>query len=277
MDKFILSDFTMERKDRNDKGKNIFNCQKVRERTFTPFNSFKKKKYRDCWRETTEKIPNNILVDEFQSLSDDEKEAYRLMAERDLERSTCLWDEIKDVLKKTKGRITYKQIADHLGNIVSTNTIRKFLMSKDGFHMRKDRILPHLDNQAKARQYEWAQTFWLFWTLARHIPSRKAKLVLIHMDEKWFYAIRTRNNNKVLASIGLSQNFSYVQHKSHIGKEMYVVVTGYVLLDGNDIRKGGKVVPIAIVCVGKMVKLSQDSYKRVLQTQWKILVSQNCC
>ena len=120
-------------------------------------------------------------------------------------------------------RITFKQIADHLGNIVSTNTIRKFLKSKDGFHMRKDRILPHLDNQAKARRYEWAQTFWLFWTLARHIPTSKARLVLIHMDEKWFYAIRARNNNKVLASIGLKQNFSYVQHKSHIGKEMYVL------------------------------------------------------
>ena len=263
MDRFVSSDFTMERKTRDDKGKNIFNSHKVRERTFTPFNSFKKKKYRDSWRETTEKIPNDILVQEYQSLSDNEKHAYELMAERDLERSTSLWDEIKDVLKKTKGRVTFKQIADHLGNIVSTNTIRKFLKSKDGFHMRKDRILPHLDTQAKTRRYEWAQTFWLFWTLARHIPSSRAKLVLIHMDEKWFYAIRTRTNNKVLGSIGLTQNFSYVQHKSHIGKEMYIVVTGYILHDGNDICKGGKVIPIALVRVGKMVKATQDSYKRV--------------
>ena len=44
---------------------------------------------------------------------------------------------------------------------------------------------------------------------------------------------------------------------------MYVVVTGYILKDGNDIRKGGTVVPIAMIRVGKMIKAKKDSYKRV--------------
>ena len=36
-----------------------------------------------------------------------------------------------------------------------------------------------------------------------------------------------------------------------------------MLCDGNDIRRGGKAIPISLVRVGKMVKAKKDSYKRV--------------
>ena len=41
MTKFIQSDFQMTRKERNDKGKTIFNCERKRKNTFTAFNVFK--------------------------------------------------------------------------------------------------------------------------------------------------------------------------------------------------------------------------------------------
>ena len=88
-------------------------------------------------------------------------------------------------------------------------------------------------------------------------------MVLAHMDEKWLYAVRTRSNCKVLTSIGLEPFDYYAHHKNHIGKDMYIVVTAYVLRDGNDIRRGGKAIPISLVRVGKMVKAKKDSYKRV--------------
>jgi len=43
---------------------------------------------------------------------------------------------------------------------------------------------------------------------------------------------------------------------------MYIVVTAYVLID-NDITGRGKAVPIACIRIGKMVKATKDSYKRV--------------
>jgi len=51
---------------------------------------------------------------------------------------------------------------------------------------------------------------------------------------------------------------------------MYVVVTAFVPTD-NDFTKGGTVVPVACVRVGKMVKAKRDSFKRVyaLDGTWK--------
>ena len=88
-------------------------------------------------------------------------------------------------------------------------------------------------------------------------------MVLVHMDEKWFYAVRTRCNTKVLASIGLEPHDYYVHHKKHIGKEMYICVTAFVLTNNNDIRLGGTAVPVSMIRVGKMVCAPKDSYKRV--------------
>ena len=82
------------------------------------------------------------------------------------------------------------------------------------------------------------------------------------MDEKWFHVIRTRKNNKVLTSIGLEPAEYYAQHKSYIGKCMYVVVTAFAPHD-NDFTKGGIVIPVACVRVGKEVEAKKDSFKRV--------------
>ena len=76
------------------------------------------------------------------------------------------------------------------------------------------------------------------------------------------YVVRCRTNCKVITSIGVDPNDYDAQHKNHIGKQMYIVVTTFVLND-NDIEKGGTAIPICCVRVGKMVKASRDSYSRV--------------
>ena len=62
-------------------------------------------------------------------------------------------------------------------------------MKQEGFDMKKDRILPSLDSAAKMRRYKWAQSWWLFWLSVMSIPSSTTRVALIHMDEKWFYAV----------------------------------------------------------------------------------------
>ena len=128
--------------------------------------------------------------------------------------------------------------------------------------MRKDRILPALDAQAKQRRIKWAHTFFAFYKSVRAIDPAKCIVVLVHMDEKWFYAVVARTNCKVLTSIGLDPVDYFCHHKNHIQKEMYIVVTAFVL-NGNDISRGGKAIPVACVRVGRMVKAKKDTYKRV--------------
>ena len=154
-------------------------------------------------------------------------------------------------------------MANQLGNIVAPSTIRQWLIQQDGFCVRKDRVLPSLDDQAKYLRVVWAHSFWVFWLSAKCVNTQKALFVLVHMDKKWFYAVRTRSNCKVLTSIGLEPTEYCAHHKNHVEKEMYIVVTAYVLRDRNDSTKGGTAIPVSLVRVGSMVKAVKDSYKRV--------------
>ena len=82
------------------------------------------------------------------------------------------------------------------------------------------------------------------------------------MDEKRFYTVVTRTNYKVLTYIGLDPVDYYNHHIYYIRKEIYIVVTAFVLNE-NDISKGGKAIPIACLRMGHMKKRAKDFYKRV--------------
>ena len=260
--RFISTGFTLQRKIRSDEGRSVFNSHNVRLNTFTPFNTYKKHRYRD-FRESSATIPHYLLMGEWQSLSETEKVPFKIIASRDLARSTHLWDELKTLLLRSKGKISYRTMENQLGGLVCANTIAAWLKRQDGFTVRKDRVLPSLDSQAKLLRVVWAHSFWLFWASARCVKPETAIFVLVHMDEKWFYAVKSRTNCKVLTSIGLEPSDYRAHHKSHVGKEMYIVVTAYILRDQNDITRGGTAVPISCVRVGKMVRAKKNSYKRV--------------
>ena len=82
------------------------------------------------------------------------------------------------------------------------------------------------------------------------------------MDERCLFAIRTRSNQKVITSEGTLPHDFQAQHKSHIGKNMYIAMTG-LRLNQNDITKGGQAYPVSLVRVGTMVKATKDSFKGV--------------
>ena len=259
--KFIHNDFSVERKTRKDKGESVFTSESKRRHVFTALNAYKKERGKE-FRETTSRIPHATLAAEFDALSPAQKEVYETLAQQDMVRSRTIWDDLKNFLLKTKGKVPYSAMEYHLGHIVSKTTIMSILKSQEGYHMRKDRILPALDEATKKRRVVWAETFWWLWKMIRCCSTTNIQFVLIHMDEKWFYALRTRANCKVLTSIGLEPSDYYCHHKSHICKIMYVVVTAFVPID-NDITKGGKTIPIACVRVGRNVFAQKDSYKRV--------------
>ena len=147
MIKFTSTEGTLKRKTRSDQGKTIFNSDKKRKAAFTPFNVFRKRRNR-MFRETTARLPTSMLKTEFESLPNSEKEAFAIIAQRDFQRSRFLWTELKELLLKCKGKISYATMANQLGDIVSPNTIAKWLKQQKGFSTRKDRVLPSLDKAA---------------------------------------------------------------------------------------------------------------------------------
>ena len=258
---FVVNNFENTVIPRCDKGTSIFTSERLRTKTFTAFNTFKKRKLAE-FRDSTETIPLEELREEFDSLEESEKNDLKILAERDLERSRTLWDELKEFLLRSKGKVSFEVMAAHLNNIVSVNTIHRFVQKQAGYGIYREKLLPHLNSGCKEKRHIWSHTFWYIWKSVRAIPHRQVQVVLIHMDEKWFFVIKTRGNCKMITSIGLERTNRYVHHKNHVGKCMYVVVTAF-LPNNNDITAGGKVIPIACIRVGKMVTAKRDTYKRV--------------
>jgi hypothetical protein len=54
-----------------------------------------------------------------------EKDTFSIITERDYKRSKSFWDEVQELLLLMKGKISYSQMATHLGGIVSAQSIMK--------------------------------------------------------------------------------------------------------------------------------------------------------
>ena len=89
------------------------------------------------------------------------------------------------------------------------------------------------------RRVVGGESFWIFWKSVRCFNPTSTIVILCHMDEKCFFAIRTRSNQKVITSKGILPHEFKAQHKSHIGKEMYIAMTGF-RLNHNYIKKEDK-------------------------------------
>lgn len=260
--KYIDNEFDVKTKVRSDKGQTIFNSHTKRRHTFTAFNVFKKEcNINDITLFANERLSHDQLKTKFNALDDVSKQKYIIEASVRLQRSSFLWEELKKLLLDTKGTLSYVAMSAQLNDIVGPSTIRRFLMTKEGYHIRKSRLIPSLSKDNIHKRLEWARKYWVFWKAVKTINKDKCQYVLIHMDEKWFFAVKTRSNCKVLTSIGLHPTNHHVQHRSHIDKMMFICVTAYVLND-NDIERGGKAVTIAMIPVTVEKIAERTTYKR---------------
>ena len=71
----------------------------------------------------------------------------------------------------------------------------------------------------------WSNNFWLFWEIAK-IFKRETRILLVHMDEKWFYSMVLRRHSKMIPALGIIPKNTHVHHKKHI------FVTNQTLLEG---------------------------------------------
>ena len=79
--------------------------------------------------------------------------------------------------------------------------------------------------------------FWIFWKSAKCLKD--TSVLLAQMDEKCFFAIVTRGNNKSISSLGVEPIAQKTHHKSHIHKVTGITVTGFISLE-KDLEKGGE-------------------------------------
>ena len=119
----------------------------------------------------------------------------------------------------------------------------------DGFISGKIRLLPHLNSEANNKILLLKETLWFFFKIVKAVAPQ-LKLVLYHIYENCLYAVVNRSMENFVMSIGLEPLKHYVQHNINVVKYMYILVTGYEVLD-NEITKVGKAFLVTLVQVGK--------------------------
>lgn len=67
----------------------------------------------------------------------------------------------------------------------------------------KTMLLPFLTTGNKQLRYAWARQFWVFWESAKTFHA-SVQVALVHMDEKWFWAVVVRRNLKYIPFFGCS-------------------------------------------------------------------------
>ena len=92
-------------------------------------------------------------------------------------------------------------------------------------------------------------------------PDQEDHIILYtSRDEKWFYCIKTRTNAKEILSLGIEAVDFHAQHKSHIGKTMYLCQKA-LLFEGNDVTRGStcKACRIAMIRIGREEPATKNS------------------
>jgi hypothetical protein len=181
-----------------------------------------------------------------------------------LEQGPFLVEEITRALKASEGCVSWRQMANLLAGsglqLVGAAAIREYVMTLPDSAYKTTRLLPQLNQGNKQRRKEWAHQFWIFWHSA--VTFNGVQILLVHMDEKWFWAIVVRMNQKCVPFLGIEPVNHEVHHKSSIDKIMGIASTAFAPY-GNDITKGGTTYRVNLVRAGGMVAASRDSYKRV--------------
>ena len=254
----------IERKKRNDAGKTMLNNKRKVVQTITAKEVFLKHRRKETRGET---ISRGELCTEWDGLSFAQRQQWVQLSKEMQSTAMHLFEEVQSVLQRTRGVISWRQLAVQVAGgadamlIVSPQTLMRNVMGLEDSHYCTTRIHPHLNECNKKRRLDWAHGFWKFWSNAKLFAS-KTLVVLAHMDEKWFYGIVVRRNNKCVPMMGVQAFNTAVHHKSHIPKVMGIATTMFVP-HSNDMERGGVAIKVNLERVGRMAKAKKDSYKRV--------------
>jgi len=198
------------------------------------------------------------LREEYAALPPSDQLEYEQRAELRRLRVPFWHDEIKASLVLTNGKVPWHVIAASVGGDLSEETVRRFVMSLAGFSYKASKTVPLLGDGHVLQRLTWAWDFWLFWHEAKRLTK---SVLLVHADEKWFWACVGRKKDKAVVEFGVEPADFKVQHKSHVFKIMACAVSGCLFAAG-DIEGGGKGYKVAFERCGDFEKAEKTTHKR---------------
>jgi len=156
---------------------------------------------------------------------------YEIQSDYWVKRSSFLLEEIKKILEITNGFASWKSLEEHLQGgasnpkMISGETIRRAFMSMDGSKYVSTNFLPALNESSKTKRMKWSNNFWLFWETANFF-KRNTRILLVHMDEKWFYSMVLRRHSKMIPALGIIPKNTHVHHKNILKRYMILYIMG---------------------------------------------------
>lgn len=264
-DKALSNDdgtLSLARKPKAKADDTVFESSDKQEQVITAYYVFKKVKRMGCCLEDPPTCKE--LRKAWEALDESEKDEYEFKAEECRRRACYLLEEVTAVLQRTRGGVTWRRLASEVAGsnipIACAETVRKFVMTLPESAYKTTRMHPKLDEGCRYRRYEWARGFWIFWNSAKLCTS--IQVVLVHLDEKWFFAIVVRKNNKLVPWLGVEPVQHEIHHKSHIYKEMIAASTAFAPF-GNDMERGGVAYKISFERIGRLVAAIKDTFRRI--------------
>lgn len=256
--------FTVNRKKRSDTGLTILNSAKKRDSVLTAKHIFKRQKYQKM--PEGQKLTRAEWYSAWMSLSDDALTDLEIEVEELKERCQTIMLEIADVLKITKGSITWRELTRQITGdgvpITNHNSLCRQIMRLPGSSYTTTKLLPKLNKDTVKKRLEWANAFFLFWKIAKE-EITNTKILLVHMDEKWFFSTVVRRHRKFIPFLGMEKpTYHRVHKKSHLNKEMNICSSAFMPHD-NDIASGGLSYTLSCQRVGHYAKALKNTYRRV--------------
>ena len=96
-------------------------------------------------------------------MEEEEKRIYGEIANVMIKQGYGMHNDMITALQKTSGNISYKQIANYIGGLVTEKTIAKHLKTLKGYQIVKSRILPRLAENNVMEQVVFCESFFIFW------------------------------------------------------------------------------------------------------------------
>ena len=164
------------RKKRCDEGASIFNSQLKRDTFYTPYNYYKKWQRKD---KPGEVLCDKTLRESFNKLAPAELHKCQLGTQNLQLVAANIVGEIKKVLQKTNGSISWERMAAHIAGgadkvqPISKNTLANYVMATENFYYVATRTLPQCTNErTKKWRMKWAIQFHIFWEGAKMIATK---------------------------------------------------------------------------------------------------------
>jgi hypothetical protein len=166
-----------KRKVRHDAGKTIFNSPEMRERTYTPYNYFKKLQRKNNPGVT---ILNKELKEAYDKLDELKLHEMKLGAEAEKIIAANIVSEIKTALQKTNGCISWERLASFIAGgedkvqPVSEKALAKYVTATEGFrYFLVTQTLPQCTTErTKKWRKKWSTNFHIFWEGAKMVATK---------------------------------------------------------------------------------------------------------